>query len=380
MQSPTIVHMIASPLRSAPREVMYRLVDAIDRDRFQPAVAFLRHGSEEADEFGVGDMLPDFEALGIPVFCGTMERKHQVHDTARLNHFLRGIGARMIVSHLPRADMWATAMAWWGRIRNVRLLHGNWAWWHYAEHRVRHGDKAMQELDRFLLRHTDRVVSVSPGMLTALREQQKVPADKLVWIRTGIDVERFRVAAPPFAGDRPLTFGMITRVLESKGVFEFVAAVAAVQKHRPEVRAIVAGGGPDIEQARIRAAELGAAIEFCGHVNDVTEVLGSIDVFVLPSWMEGTPLSLLEALAAGRLPVVTRVGGMPYVVDDGRNGIVVEPRDVQALIAAFERIASEPGWARGLAAGALADSGQYSLEQMARSWDAFYEDVLNSRT
>lgn len=377
---PTIVHMIASPVRSAPREVMYRLVDAIDRDRFRPAVAFLRHGYDEAEAFGLGDMLPDFEALGIPVFCGTMERGYQVHDAGRLDRFLRGTGVRLIVSHLPRADMWATAMAWWGRIRNVRMLHGNWEWWYYHPEphgAVRRSEAAIQAFDRFLLRHTDRIVSVSPAPFAALRTQQKVPSDKLVWIRTGIDIERFRVAAPPFTASRPLTFGMVSRVLEPKGVFEFVAAVAVVQQRHPEVHAVVAGDGPDLDRARARAGEIGAEIEFCGHVNDVTEVLGRIDVFALPSWMEGTPLSLLEAFAAGRLPVVTDVGGMPYIVEDGRNGVVVEPRDAGALAAAFERIASDPAWARGLAAASLADSALYSLEQMARSWDAFYGDVLS---
>lgn len=376
---PAIVHMIASPVRSAPREVMYRLVEGIDRDRFTPAVVFLRHGYEEAEAFGFDDMLPDFEALGIPVFCGTMERQYQVHDARRLDHFLRGNHARLIVSHLQRADLWAAAMAWWGRIRNVRLLHGTWEWWYsHPERReaVRRHEAAYRAFDRFLLRHTDRVVGVTPAFFPALRERQKVPSEKLAWIRTGIDVDRYRVAAAPFHDHRPVTFGMVTRVLESKGVFEFVEAVAAVQASNPEVRAVVAGDGPDLDRARARAAGLGADIDFCGHVRDITEVLGRIDVFVLPSWMEGTPLSLLEALAAGRLPVVSSAGGMPYVVEDGRNGIVVPTRDADALAAAFKWVVSDRRWARGLAAAALADSALYSLEQMRRGWNALYDEML----
>lgn len=379
-QRPTVVHMIASPVRSAPREVMYRLVDAIDRDRFRPAVAFLRRGLDEAEAFGLGDMLPDFEALGVPVFCGTMERQYQVHDAAALDRFLRSNRAKLIVSHLPRADLWATAMAWWGRIRNVRLLHGSWEWWYYHPEPhdvVRRSEAAIQAFDRFLLRHTDRIVSVSPAPFAALREQQRVPADKLVWIRTGIDVDRYRSSSPPFAGDRPVTLGMIVRVLEPKGVFEFLEAVAAVQARHPDVRALVAGDGPDLERARNRAGELGADVEFLGHVADVPEVLGRIDVFVLPSWMEGTPLSVLEALAAGRLPVVTDVGGMPYIVEDGRNGVVVAPRNPEALAAAFERVVTDRQWARELAAAALADATLYSLDQMAASWDSFYATLLD---
>lgn len=358
---------------------MYRLVDAIDRDRFRPAVAFLRRGHDEAEAFGLGDMLPDFEALDVPVFCGTMERQHQVHDAAALDRFLRNNHTQLIVSHLPRADLWATAMAWWGRIRNVRLLHGNWEWWYYHPEPhdvVRRSEAAIQAFDRFLLRHTDRIVSVSPAPFAALREQQRVPDDKLVWIRTGIDIERFRAGSPPFVGDRPVTLGMITRVLEPKGVFEFLEAVAAVQVRHPEVQALIAGDGPDLDRARARAVELGAAVEFLGHVTDVGEVLGRIDVFALPSWMEGTPLSLLEALAAGRLPVVTQVGGMPHIVEDGRNGIVVAPRNTKALAAAFERVVTDRQWARELATSALADASLYSLEQMAASWDDFYATLL----
>lgn len=379
-QRPTIVHMISSPVRSAPREVMYRIVDAIDRDSFQPAVAFLRRGLDEAEDFGFGDMLADFEALDVPVYVGSMERKYQLHDATLLDRFLRDVGAKLLVSHLPRADLWATAMAWWGRCHNVRLLHGAWEWW-YAhtdpDDIPRPSGTAIETLDRILLRYTDRIACVSPATLASLRDEQNIPEAKLVWMRTGIDVERYRVADAAFADDRPVTFGMVTRVIESKGVFEFLDAIAAVQKRHPHTRALIAGDGPDLDRAKAHADESGAVVEFYGHVADVAAVLGRFDVFALPSWSEGTPLSLLEALAAGRLPVVSDVGGMPYIVEHDRNGVVVEVKDREGLAAAFEAIVTDRARARAMAAAALGDSALYSLEQMARGWDALYHDLLD---
>lgn len=380
---PAVVHVIASPVRSAPRVLAHQIVAGIDRDRFAPAVAFVREGVEESEEYGFGHMLDDFADLDIPMFVGTMERSWHVHDAVRLDRFLRDLRAKLIVSHLGRADMWATVMSWWGRAHYIRLLHGGWDWWagHTPDVPLGHMTDMMRLADRQLLRFPDRIACVSPDTLETLVAQQGVPRERIKWIRTGIDIEHFRAPHPPLQDGSAPVFGMLSRVREQKGVFEFVAAIAALQRSHPEVRAVVYGEGPDLDPAKSAAADAGARIEFPGHVTDVPAALAAIDVFVLPSWYEGTPLSVLEAMAAGRVMIVSDVGGMPYVCEDGRSGFVVPPRDASALESAMRRVVAEPDQARRFASAALADSDQYTIPQMWQTWNDLYAEVLqdNSR-
>jgi len=375
---PAVVHIIASPVRSAPRILAHQILQTMDRERFAPAVAFIREGAEESEEYGFGDMLDEFADLDIPMFVGSMERSWHVHDARRLDRFLRDLRAEVIVSHLRRADLWATAMSWWGRARYIRLVHGVWDWWVGQAPEVPLGRSAdvIRLADRFLLRFPDRIVCVSPATVDSLAEHQGVPRDKLRWIRTGIDVERFRVAAPPLQERAAPVFGMITRVREDKGIFEFVSAVAAVQRDHPNVEAVVFGDGPDLERARTQALESGCRIDFKGHVEDVQAALGCIDVFVLPSWFEGTPLSMLEAMAAGRVILVSDAGGMPYICQDGRSGLVVPARNSGALEAAMRRVVDDPDEASSLAHAALEDSNLYTIPQMGRAWNDVYSEVL----
>ncbi|MCC7077588.1 MAG: glycosyltransferase [Acidimicrobiia bacterium] len=370
---PVVVHLIGSPVRGAPRLLVRDLLATMDTSRYRPAVAFLREGGEERERFDIESMLDEFEALRVPLFLGSMERSWHVHDAGRLDRFLRDLGARILVGHLQRADMWSCALGWWGRAHYIRVFHGQYAHW---SARPTQPAFALNVADRLLAARADRVVCVSPEAKALLTEKLGIPGPKVRWIRSGIDLDHYRVDTPPLARERPLTIGMVTRVIAEKGVREFVDAIAALQRDEPSLEAVIAGGGPDLDACVAHARSVGAAIEFLGHVTDVQSVLARLDVFALPSYDEGTPISLIEALAAGRIIVVSDVGGMPHVVDDARNGLVVPARDSVALEAAFRRVVEDPDFGRRLAKAALEDSNLYTVAQMGAEWNRLYAEVL----
>lgn len=397
---PTIVHMISSPVRGAPREIMYRLVAAMDRDRYQPAVAFLRHGLREAQAYGLDSMLPEFEALGVPVCVAGMEHVYDVRGAATLDRFFRDVRVDVIVSHLNRSDMWAGVMGWWGRAKTIRCVHGLESW-----RTVSPPDPKwlLRKADEWLLRKADKIVCVSPESRRVLIDYQHVPSGKTIVIPGGIDVAKYRTDAPLLPPDRPPTVAMVTRLQSEKGLTDFVDAVGLAQKDIPALRALVAGLGPDAERMQSRAHEIGAVIEFLGHVEDVPGLLRQIDVFVLPSyhavaqsdgrlrldlwnvarewkqafWGDGTPLSLLEAMSAGRVCVVSNVGG-EHVVDDGRTGVIVPARHPEILGRALTDLVRTPERSRSLGRAAAEASHAFSTEAMCQRWDAVYEEVLAS--
>lgn len=160
---------------------------------------------------------------------------------------------------------------------------------------------------------------------------------------SGVDTERF-VAVPIPAG--PSTFLMASRLLKEKGVYEFAEAARIVKRALPTARFVLAGA-PDtnpsaVPQSAIDQWVTEGLIEARGHVKDVQPELAACSVFVLPSYYsEGCPRSNLEAMASGR-PIITTdwVGCRDTVVHD-LNGILVPPRDVDALASAMLSLAQD---------------------------------------
>jgi glycosyltransferase involved in cell wall biosynthesis len=154
---------------------------------------------------------------------------------------------------------------------------------------------------------------------------------------SGVDLDYFSPAPLP---DRPV-FLMTARLLVAKGVREYAAAALHLLSRRSDARFLLAGyrdGGPDC----IRAGELddwiAGGLEYLGPLDDVRPAIRESSVFVLPSYREGTPRSVLEAMAMGRPIITTDVPGCRETVVDGSNGLLVPPRDPKALAAAMERL------------------------------------------
>lgn len=159
---------------------------------------------------------------------------------------------------------------------------------------------------------------------------------------SGVDLTRFSPVALP-AG--PVTFLLIGRVIRDKGVAEYVEAATIVRKVHPEARFQLLGP-MDVNPSAISQAELdgwvaAGAIEYLGRTADVRPNLAAAHVCVLPSYGEGMPRSVLEAMAMGRPAIVTDVPGCRETVVDGRNGYVVPVRDGPALAAAMLRMIEE---------------------------------------
>jgi glycosyltransferase involved in cell wall biosynthesis len=160
---------------------------------------------------------------------------------------------------------------------------------------------------------------------------------------SGVDLEVFRPGPLP---DGPPHILFAGRLLRDKGVFEFVEAARLVKARRPEVRFQLLGF-LDPNPASATAADLAdwsreGVVEYLGETHDVRPALAAASALVLPSYREGTPRSVLEAMAMGRPVIVTDVPGCRETVFDGDNGFLVPPYDASALAAAIERLLADP--------------------------------------
>lgn len=230
-------------------------------------------------------------------------------------------------------------------------------------------------LDNATARLAARLVAVSEDTKRAY-ERQGYPRGRIEVVYNGVDVP----ANGGFRRSRndPARIGEIARLCDVKGQRELLQAVARL----PHAHLVLAGR--DLEQdgafqdALERESErlgIRERVEFGFH-EDVPALLESLDVVALPSWTEGLPVVLLEAMAHARPVVATPVGGTPELVVDGETGLLVPPRDPEALAAALRRLLEDPDLARRLGeAGRERVAERFTAGQQTRRILELYDEL-----
>ena len=286
-------------------------------------------------------------------------------------------GARILHVHGYAAADFGRLAAW--RIGAGLVLHE-----HFADPRM----PAYQGVaDRLLAGFTDRAIAVSQSTSDFLTRERHVPGERVRLIWNGAPLGEFAPIAPERAravreglgipAAAPV-IGSIARLNEQKGHRYLVEAAATVLAGRPDARVLIVGDGDLSEPLRAQARSLGIAerVIFTGHRADIRDLLGAIDVFCISSTYEGTPLSLFEAMAAGKAIVSTAVDGCREVLEDGLTGLLVPPRDAPALAAALGRVLDHSRLAKSLADSARAASTRYDAKECVRRIEALYDEVL----
>jgi L-malate glycosyltransferase len=162
---------------------------------------------------------------------------------------------------------------------------------------------------------------------------------------------------------------------ESKGHADLIRAAAGIIQEFPNTKFVLIGDGaerPKLEDMAVRMG-LGDTILFLGARKDVPSLLASSDLFVLPSWAEGLPNSVLEAMASGLPIVATRVGGIPELIDNEVTGLLVPPKNQEALGAAIMRLLGDEAFARRLAIAAQERARtKFSFEKLLLELENLY--------
>lgn len=236
-------------------------------------------------------------------------------------------------------------------------------------------------------RWSDGVVVNSSAVSDLVQKQFLVPAERIHLLYNGIDFERFSRAQahrekllPMVARDAPLILTVANMHSAVKGHFDLIEAAKILRASYPQAKFIFAGDGehrPRFENS-VKDSGVQDSVIFLGQREDIPELLCCCDVFVLASHAEGLPNSILEAMAAGRPVVATAVGGIPEVIEDRRNGLLVPPRDPVSLADALLKILKDRdfGTRLGLAGHEHARS-QFSFDSAVAKLKSIYELQFN---
>jgi len=181
---------------------------------------------------------------------------------------------------------------------------------------------------------------------------------------------------------RPTVIGTAAVLEERKGHRFLLEAAALLKRRGHRLKYRFAGDGSERERLQQIVLELGLRedVEMIGFVSDIPAFLSTIDIFVLPSVYEGLGVAILEAMAAGKPVVATRVGGIPELVSDAATGLLVPPMNPQALTEAISKLLSQPGLAQQMGEkGRGRVRKDFTVEQMAKKNEDFYYELLEDQ-
>jgi glycosyltransferase involved in cell wall biosynthesis len=233
---------------------------------------------------------------------------------------------------------------------------------------------------RWKYRQVDRFITASDA-IRAMLVEDGVPAERATTVHEGIDVDRVAAIEPLNVREEywfpphSLIVGNIAALVPHKGQKYLIDAAAIVVREAPEARFLVLGEG-ELRQTlehQVKHLHLSQHVVFAGFRTDVLAVLKGLDLFVMSSVTEGLGTSLLDAMAASRPVVATHTGGIPEVVVDGETGVLVPPRDGEALAAAIlGMLRDEPKRRRMAEAGFARVRTTFSVDRMVEATLAVY--------
>jgi glycosyltransferase involved in cell wall biosynthesis len=311
-----------------------RVAERLDRERFDLRVVALNVD---------GPLAHRYESAQIPVRhmpISSLRGPDMVTAGLRLSRFLRDERVDVVHAH----DMYSNVFAApWSRLARVPAFIASRRWWHSLPNRqLRVGNSIA-----FQFAHL--VVANSPAVAESIRKTDRVRAGRIRVIPNFVDDDAFVDLAPEERArhrrgfgfpEGSIVVGCVARLVPVKDHKSLLAAFSTVRAKHPRARLLIIGDGESAQglKALSERLRIDDVVAFAGERLESFNLHQLFDLSVLCSLSEGFPNTLVEAMAAGRATVATRVGGSVDAVDDGRTGILVEPSAPERLAAALDRL------------------------------------------
>jgi glycosyltransferase involved in cell wall biosynthesis len=236
---------------------------------------------------------------------------------------------------------------------------------------------------------TDRVVALSEGERNDYIALSVSNPDKIVTIHSGVEIDRYMKTEVNIAdkkrslrlNPKRLVVGTVGWLLPIKGPMHLLRAMSFVWQSHPETDLVYVGKGDLEKELREEAFRMGVSerVSFLGWRDDVPEIMQVLDVFVLPSLNEGMGRVLVEAMAAGKPIVASNVGGIPDLIIQGENGLLVPAGDAEALAGGIEFFITNPEKRREMGERGRKMAVRYGSDSMVQKIDQLYRELLGKK-
>ncbi|MFC2149632.1 glycosyltransferase [Candidatus Auribacterota bacterium] len=243
--------------------------------------------------------------------------------------------------------------------------------------------------DKITAGMADVIISNSVAGKNRLVETEQIPQDKIRVVYNGIEIDAEKCAKIGMEiraalGIAPETkvIGTVANLKPAKCLRYLISCIPHVMKEFPDIKVVIVGYGPLRRNLERLAGALNVSdkVIFTGFQPDAVCYTASFDVFVLPSIWEGTPVSLMEAMALGKGIIASGVGGVPELIRSGKDGVLIPPENIGELSQMIIKLIAEPQFCRILGQSArqrmLSD---FPLERMVKDTEAIYRELLEKK-
>jgi glycosyltransferase involved in cell wall biosynthesis len=363
--------IVASSLWIGGAETVIRhLGETVDRRRFNLTVCCLKQRGHIGDEMVR-------HGVEVIAFDDTSASRPKV-DYFTFRRLLRIVRERQIdVIHTHTAHGLVDAVLCKLLTPGLRVVHT----FHFGNYP--HTRSRILWMERIFGRLADRLFAVGEVQRGQVRKVHRLAERSIGMLWNGVPLpatERDRSFRETIGtGDR-LLVGTIATLIPQKGLHDLMRVARRVRDAGHNVQFVIAGEGKLRGELEALRSELGLQddVALPGWVTNAAEVaMPALDVFFQPSLWEAMSVVILEAMAAGKPVVATRVGENPHVIEDGVDGVLVAPRDIEGMAAAIGRLASDPELRERLGRGARKKvERRFTVDQMARAYEQVYAETL----
>lgn len=345
-------------------------------------------GPVDAGEGSLEDLASSMPVRRVPELGRRLRFGGDVVAFARILHLMFALRPDVVHTHTAKAGALGRLAALvfnWTRRRAHRALvvhtfHGHVLSGYFGSV----GDWLVRTTERLLATVTDCVIAISEGQRADLTDRFSVcPSSKVTVVPLGLDLDDLLDMPASFPSLRDtlaipagaVVVGYVGRFVPIKNLSQLLEAFALVVRAEPGAVLIMAGDGPLRGPLEAHVASLGLemSLRFTGWQRDLRSLYATCDVVALTSLSEGTPVALIEAMAAGRAVVGTAVGGVPDVITHERTGLLVPPTGREAIAAALIRLVGGAAFRRQLGHAARDDvRARFRSERLVRDVEGLY--------
>ena len=355
----------------------------LDASRYESLLATGREEPSEGNYLELSGTTLDSLVL-VPGLRREIRLAGELDALKQLVVLVRRFRPHIVHTHTAKAGTLGRLAARWCRVPIViHTYHGHVLRGYFSPAKTR----AYLAIERWLARRTTRLLAVSERIKQELLALGVGRPERFDVMPLGLELAPFLDADARRGqfrhelgySEQDVLVGIVARLVPIKAHEIFLRAAAALIPRVPGSRFVVGGDGERRAELETLARQLGLGdrVRFVGWRPDLPRVYVDCDVVVLASRNEGSPVSLIEAMAAARPVVATRVGGVPDIVEDGRHGLLVPPDDVDALARAIEDVVTAPDRGRKMGeAGRARVYPAFTADRLVADIDRLYTELL----
>jgi len=348
---------------------LWNIAKRIDKKKYQVFAACLREGGPYEDKL---------RRIGVKVKNFDLKTLVDIRIILRLVRYIKQNNIDIVETAVFPADVYGRISA---KLANVPIIIS-------TMHRVE--DHKQEAIYRFLpfvdtvtMALTTKIIAVSGAVKNYLIRRHKIRPEKISVIYNGIDVNKYKSHTNITEFKKQFNLepsipivAFIGRLVKVKAASYFLEAAASVLTSGKKAQFLVVGDGP-LKQSLVKQTQklgIDQHVFFIGFRKDIPKILSLIDILVVPSLWEGLPLTILETMSAGKPIIAARVGGIPEAIKNGGTGILVPPKNSEALTGAINDLLAAPKKRKEMGEKAKQRALQlFDVERMVKEYENLYD-------